>query len=459
MSVFLTQIELDKCFFLTRKCFVLTLEKKSRPRPRGKKRHNFFTLSTPLEKMAQNETTNESKNTKKKKKKNHKIALKATLVGHKDAVWCVAFEPNRNDILATCSSDKTVKIWKRNVVKRDDDDDDVKSSHHQTCEFRCVCTLDGVHERTIRSVSWSPCGRYLASASFDATVAIYQRAEDEENEEEDEVKFECVAALEGHENEVKSCAWSPSGSLLATCGRDKSVWIWESAPGNHFECVAVLHGHTQDVKKVKWHETEDVLYSASYDDTVKTWKEDLDGDDWSCSGTTKAHESTVWDLTQEKVKEGGRFATVSDDGWVKIWKAGGAQRTEISGSSSSSGKKDDAAPLECSFRSGHDRPILCVDWLGDANRKNSESGNKKQPATLAAGGGDNSVRVYREKETGVWEEAAAVVNAHEDDVNDIAWFSMASEKEETEQSTNYFASASDDGTVKIWTFCSSNVDE
>ena len=73
--------------------------------------------------MAQNETTttNESKNTKKKK--NHKIALKATLVGHKDAVWCVAFEPNRNDILATCSSDKTVKIWKRNVVKRDDDDD------------------------------------------------------------------------------------------------------------------------------------------------------------------------------------------------------------------------------------------------------------------------------------------------------------------------------------------------
>ena len=408
--------------------------------------------------MAQNEnTTNESKNTKKK----NKIALKATLVGHKDRAWCVAFEPNRNDILATCSSDKTVKIWKRNVVKRDDDDDDddVKSSHHQTCEFRCVCTLDGVHERTIRSVSWSPCGRYLASASFDATVAIYQRAEDEENEEEDEVKFECVAALEGHENEVKSCAWSPSGSLLATCGRDKSVWIWESAPGNHFECVAVLHGHTQDVKKVKWHETEDVLYSASYDDTVKTWKEDLDGDDWSCSGTTKAHESTVWDLTQEKVKEGGRFATVSDDGWVKIWKAGGAQRTEISGSSSSSGKKDDAAPLECSFRSGHDRPILCVDWLGDANRKNSESGNKKQPATLAAGGGDNSVRVYREKETGVWEEAAAVVNAHEDDVNDIAWFSMASEKEETEQSTNYFASASDDGTVKIWTFCSSNVDE
>jgi len=82
----------------------------------------------------------------------------------------------------------------------------------------------------------SPAGTTLATASFDANIGIWQREGDGDGDGDSGAgEWECMAQLEGHETECKSVAYSCTGTLLASCSRDKTVWIWEGAfhPGSY----------------------------------------------------------------------------------------------------------------------------------------------------------------------------------------------------------------------------------
>ena len=102
------------------------------------------------------------------------------------------------------------------------------SSDNVDPKFTHTVTIPTGHTKTVRAVAWSPSGKTLATASFDSNIGIWEQ-EENGDEEGEKGEWECMSLLEGHETECKSVAYSPAGNLLASCSRDKTVWVWEGA--------------------------------------------------------------------------------------------------------------------------------------------------------------------------------------------------------------------------------------
>jgi WD40 repeat protein len=79
-------------------------------------------------------------------------------------------------------------------------------------------TLKG-HTGDVSSVSFSPDGQRLASASLDGTVKVWDAVTGQES-----------LTLKGHTAEVWSVSFIPDGTRLASASWDDSVKVWDARP-------------------------------------------------------------------------------------------------------------------------------------------------------------------------------------------------------------------------------------
>ncbi|CCE62189.1 hypothetical protein TPHA_0C00320 [Tetrapisispora phaffii CBS 4417] len=340
---------------------------------------------------------------------------------HNDKIWSIDYS---SGLLATASSDLRIKILRIGDIGSDDIDE--KNKENDDDDNRLLDELDdSAHKKTIRSVAWRPNSNILAAGSFDSTISIWSK----EDYQEDEVagnnfSMDLLAIIEGHENEVKSVAWSQDGYFLATCSRDKSVWIWEADEvGEEYECVSVLQEHSQDIKHVVWHPTQNVLASSSYDDTIRVWKE-FD-EDWECAAVLNGHEGTVWcsDFEHSSVEKNDsmRLCSGSDDAKVKVWKFDGVNEDS-----------EDIWICESTLPPVHSGPVYSVCWNDDG--------------LIASAGSDGVIAIYKEDETlkGKWNCIEKNEKSHTFfEINCIKW--IKNNNDET-----LLLSASDDGHVNMW---------
>lgn len=305
-------------------------------------------------------------------------------------------------------------------------------------------SLTGGHTRSVRAAAWKPnlpphklC---LVSGSFDATAGVWRwdgdqaagdgdgpalereitstnvRTGEGDNDDEDsnageDKEWEFTLVLEGHDSEIKSCAFSPSGAHLATCSRDKSVWIWEdigaSEEDDEWETIAVLNEHEGDVKAVAWcpdvpgrnarrRYSPDVLASASYDNTVRVWREDNDGE-WVCVAVLEGHEQTVWGVQWEaRPRPSDRFPRLlsySADGTMRIW----TLKEDEDGEDGEQGGRSALGGIPNTMRRSLREEWACTAILPAAHHRDIYAAAwSAQSGVVASTGSDGKIVLYRE---------------------------------------------------------------
>ncbi|KAF4120970.1 WD40 repeat [Geosmithia morbida] len=351
-------------------------------------------------------------------------------------------------------------------------------------------SLTGGHTRSVRCAAWKPnlgpnklC---LVTGSFDSTAGMWRWEDhsdvarekeitadgsDSESNAGGAVDWEFTLVLEGHDSEIKSCAFSPSGGHLATCSRDKSVWVWEdigaSEADDEWETIAVLNEHEADVKALAWCPDVpgrsrrgtygvDVLASASYDDTVRVWREDSDAE-WVCVAVLEGHAGTVWGIEWERRPRAGdkfpRLLSFSADSTIRLWTLD--QSTDEDSNDADGGAKPALGGIPNTMRRS-----LREDWTCTATLPKVHSSDvyaaawSPETGLVASTGSDGLLVLYQEDVvTGEWSILEVRHNAHGPyEVNHAAWCKrwddgVAADRRGVEE---MLVTTGDDGLVRPW---------
>jgi len=164
------------------------------------------------------------------------------LEGHKSRVTSLSWSPD-GDMLASASADNCVKIWDTNTNR------ELRTLEGHTSKISCV------------AVSLKPLGAggslLVASGSFDNTLRVWEMS-----------TGACIRLLVGHMWAISCVAFSPCDPIVASGSWDKSIRIWNVSSG---ECLHVLEGHAGVVTSLIFSPDGKTLISASEDKTLSFW--------------------------------------------------------------------------------------------------------------------------------------------------------------------------------------------
>ncbi|KAK3090221.1 hypothetical protein FSP39_010169 [Pinctada imbricata] len=163
--------------------------------------------------------------------------------GHTSSVEDIQWSPNEENVFASCSVDRTIRIW------------DSRAAPNKAC----MLTTDEAHERDINVIHWNRKEPFLASGGDDGVIKIWDLRQFQTGKS--------AAAFKHHSAPITSIQWNPNdSSVFAASGSDNQISIWDlavekdkDAPGKSDgepdvpPQLLFIHQGQTDIKELHWH--------------------------------------------------------------------------------------------------------------------------------------------------------------------------------------------------------------
>jgi len=305
------------------------------------------------------------------------IKLVDSFQAHNRSVQDMAILDHETYLIATCSGDKTIKIWNNSLLLADltDHIDYVYSLEYSaknkiliscsrdnsikfwnTTTFTLIETLFG-HEDSVISLALVEDSSTLISGSCDTTILIWNLT-----------TYALLKTLRDHTGCVNALNIYYKNKFLLSGSEDKNIFVWDIE--NNFKLIDRLIGHEGKITSVKSFGM--IAASASEDKTIKIWHLNL----LKISSEIKqAHKNFIWTIC---VIKNSLIATASADGTIQIWK-----------------KSNESSLQYLTTLKEHTNTVWALVLL----RNNS----------LVSGSWDNSIKVWNQKNE-TWFECVATLN-------------------------------------------------
>jgi WD40 repeat protein len=198
--------------------------------------------------------------------------------GHEDLVTSVYLSDD-GQFMASASWDRTVRVW-------------------DTTNGKCRLHLRG-HEEFIAGVCISPNGKKIFSASGDGTVRVWHSQ-----------SGQCLQILSGHQKQLTAVACHPDNVTVASGSKDKQIRLWNSETGG---CLRILEGHNKLINGLCFSADGQMLISGAWDNTVRLW----DVHTGECLRILEGHTDTVRSVCI--TADNRTIISVSKDHTARIW--------------------------------------------------------------------------------------------------------------------------------------------